>query len=64
MECSTHAAVIQYYLYFISIYTYETQQIKQVQNVLAQKRADGHNFGSHVNRYILTNNRRVMSTPE
>lgn len=32
----------------------KTQQVEQVQNVLAQKRADGHNFGGNVNRYEAT----------
>jgi len=35
-------------------YTYETQQVEQVQYVLAQKRADGHNFGGNVDRNEAT----------
>lgn len=32
----------------------ETQQVEQVQYVLAQKRADGHNFGGNVDRNEAT----------
>jgi len=35
-------------------YTYETQQVEQVQYVLAQKRADGHNFSGNVDRNKAT----------